>query len=379
MLQSKLPNIGTTIFTVMSQMAHKYGAINLSQGFPDFEVSPELIEGVGHHMKIGHNQYAPMPGLPQLREQIANKLSLSYGHQIDEQSEVTVTGGATEALYSVITALVQSGDEVIVFEPAYDSYEPVIQLNQGKVVRIKLQFPEFTIPWHEVNDLVSNKTKLIIINTPHNPTGSVLSSGDLDELQKIVQKWGLYVLSDEVYEHIIFDQTEHQSVLRYDGLKEHAVAVYSFGKTFHATGWKIGYAIAPSDITKEIRRVHQFLNFSVNTPMQWALSDYLKDPDNYQSVAPFYQAKRDTFLSLIKESRFKPIPCKGTYFQSLIFEDISTLGDVEMAEKMTSEHGVASIPISVFYHDNRDDKVLRFCFAKKDETLEKAAEILCKI
>ncbi len=378
-MQSKLPNTQTSIFTIMSKMALDYGAINLSQGFPDFEVSKTLINGIHEQMLSGNNQYAPMPGVPLLQERIAAKINRLYGYSIDPAKEVTITGGATEANYSAITALVHPGDEVIIFEPAYDSYEPVVLLNQGVPKRIKLKFPEFSIPWDEVHDLMSDKTRMIIINTPHNPTGAVLSSDDLDQLSTIVDKYGTYILSDEVYEHIIFDNKRHESILKYASLRERLIAVFSFGKTFHATGWKVGYAVASSIITAEIRKVHQFLNFSVNTPIQWALADYLMDPQNYEEVAPFYQKKRDLFLQLTSSSKFETIPSYGTYFQLMTYKQISDRGDYEMAEFLTKEHGIASIPVSVFYHDLHDDHVLRFCFAKTDETLEKAAEILCKI
>lgn len=379
MMQSKLPEVQTTIFTVMSQMAQEFGAINLSQGFPDFEVSKTLIDGIYREMLAGKNQYAPMPGLPILQDRIAEKISSIYGIEINGAEMITIAGGATEANYSAITALVHPGDEVIIFEPAYDSYAPVVKLNQGVTIPIKLNFPDFSIPWDEVWDSINSRTKLIVINTPHNPTGSILKRSDLRELVKICEKHDVFILSDEVYEHIIFDNEHHESLLKYPELMERGIAVFSFGKTFHATGWKVGYAVANPMLTKEIRQVHQFLNFSVNTPIQWALADYLKDSMNYLEVSPFYQKKRDLFLSLTKDSRFEPIPSRGTYFQLMTYNDISDRGDVDMAEYLTKQKGIASIPISVFYHDQHDDHVLRFCFAKTDETLERAAEILCKI
>ena len=379
MIESKLPATETTIFTVMSRMAQEYGAINLSQGFPDFEVSRMLIDNIHEQMIAGNNQYAPMPGLPLLQERIAEKVVRTYGFPVDPSSMVTITGGATEANYSTITGLVHPGDEVIIFEPAYDSYEPVVLLNQGIPVRIKLQYPEFSIPWESVREAMSPKTRMIIINTPHNPTGSILGEEDLRALESICEEYDVYVLSDEVYEHIIFDSERHQSILNYPSIMERGIAVFSFGKTFHATGWKIGYSIAKPEITQEIRQVHQFLNFSVNTPIQWALAGYLSEPEHYMEVAPFYQAKRDLFLELTQSSRFQPIPSHGTYFQLMTYGEISDKGDYEMAEYLTKEKGIASIPISVFYHDKHDDNVLRFCFAKTDETLEKAAEILCRI
>lgn len=360
-------------------MAHDHGAINLSQGFPDFEVSKTLIEGIHDQMLSGRNQYAPMPGVPLLQERIAQKIDRLYGYKVDPSQSVTIAGGATEANYCAITAFVHPGDEVIIFEPAYDSYEPVVLLNQGVPKRIKLKFPDFSIPWDEVHQVVSEKTRMIVINTPHNPTGSVLSTNDLEQLSAIVDKYGTYILSDEVYEHIIYDDKPHESILKYPNLREHSIAVFSFGKTFHATGWKVGYAVASPQITEELRKVHQFLNFSVNTPIQWALADYLMTPENYEEVAPFYQKKRDLFQELISTSKFEIIPSYGTYFQLVTYKEISDKGDYEMAEFLTKEHGIASIPVSVFYHDLHDDHVLRFCFAKTDETLEKAAEILCKI
>ena len=378
-MQSKLPNTETSIFTVMSKMALDHNAINLSQGFPDFEVSKELIDGIYREMQAGRNQYAPMPGVPLLQERIAGKIKHTYDLELDPSQCVTVAGGATEANYCAITALVHPGDEVVIFEPAYDSYEPVVYLNGGIPKRIKLRFPDFSVPWDEVRETVSSRTKLIIINTPHNPTGAVLAADDMRQLSDIVLQYDTYVLSDEVYEHIIFDGKEHQSILKYPELRERAIAVFSFGKTFHATGWKVGYAISSPEITREIRQVHQFLNFSVNTPIQWALADYLSTPAHYEEVAPFYQKKRDLFLELTKSSRFRPVPSYGTYFQLMTYEEISDRGDYETAEMFTKTHGIASIPISVFYHDRHDDHVLRFCFAKNDQTLEKAAEVLCKI
>ncbi len=378
-MHSKLPNTPTSIFTVMSKMAHDYGAINLSQGFPDFEVSKTLIAGIHQQMLAGKNQYAPMPGVPLLQERIAQKINHTYGLKLNPSESVTIAGGATEANYCVITALIHPGDEVVIFEPAYDSYVPVVLLNGGIPNRIKLQFPDFSIPWDQVHDRVSSKTKMIVINTPHNPTGAVLSESDLNELSGIVEKFGTYVLSDEVYEHIIFDDRFHESILKYPALMERSIAVFSFGKTFHATGWKVGYSVASPEITQEIRGIHEFLNFSVNTPIQWALADYLSEPMHYEQVAPFYQKKRDLLLELTKSSKFQPMPSHGTYFQLMTYKEISDKGDYEMAEFLAKEHGIASIPVSVFYNDLHDDHVLRFCFAKTEDTLKKAADILCKI
>lgn len=376
---SKLPNTGTTIFTVMSQLAHEYAAINLSQGFPDFQISQELISLVEKYMQEGKNQYAPMPGLPELRRNIAGKIFKTYQKDIDSDLEITVTAGATEALYAAIAAIVKSGDEVIVFDPAYDSYGPAVKLNGGRTVHLQLEQPGFSIDFEKLRKAISSRTRLIIINTPHNPSGSILKFEDLEKLYDLIKDTDILVLSDEVYEHIIFDGQEHASVIRHDELYKRSIAVSSFGKTFHATGWKTGYFVAPPFLTKELRKVHQFLNFCVNTPVQYALAEYLQDEKNYQSIPEFYQAKRDLFLNHLKNSRFKPLPCRGTYFQLVSFEDISSEKDTELAVRLTKEAGIASIPVSVFNENHRDEKLLRFCFAKKDETIIKAAEILCKI
>ena len=381
-ISSKLPNVGTTIFTVMSKMATDHGAINLSQGFPDFEVNPSLIGLINHYMEQGFNQYAPMPGVPVLRQAIASMIETTRNVKINSEDEITVTSGATEAIYDIITATIKAGDEVILFDPAYDCYEPSILLSGGVPVHIKLKQPDFSIDWEEVASKITERTRLIMINSPHNPSGAVLSRNDLLQLQELTNGTNILVLSDEVYEHIIFDKHDHQSVLRFPELKKRSAAVYSFGKTFHATGWKMGYIIAPDWWTKEIRKVHQFVTFSTNTPIQYALADFIKDSHNYQSVPSFYQNKRDSFLDLIQESAFEPVNCFGTYFQLLSYKNVDTLsklGDMEAAEKLTKEYGLASIPISVFYGDSQDDKILRFCFAKELDTLEKAAQILCKI
>ncbi|MEQ9423870.1 MAG: methionine aminotransferase [Cyclobacteriaceae bacterium] len=375
-MQSKLPHTGTTIFTIMSKMAAEHDAINLSQGFPDFEIAPELIDMVHHHMKAGRNQYPPMPGVPALREQIASKIEKLYARNTDPDSEITITTGATEGIYATITALVHPGDEVIIFEPAYDLYDPTIHLCGGKTVRIKMQFPDYQIPWDEVREKVNDKTRLIIINTPHNPTGTVLTSSDMQQLEGIVAASSAFVLCDEAYEHIVFDEAGHESMLKHPALTERGIAAFSFGKTFHATGWKMGYTVAPREVTEEIRRIHQWVNFTVNTPIQWAMADYLKDPDHYLEVSPMYKKKRDLFQQLTKGSNLRPLKCSGTYFQLMSYESISTLGDFDLASKLTKESGIASIPVSAFYDDKEDNKVLRFCFAKTDETLEKAAAII---
>jgi methionine aminotransferase len=360
-------------------MANDHQAINLSQGFPDFEVSAKLISLVNSYMQKGMNQYAPMPGVLVLREAIAQMTSDLHDISINPESEITVTSGATEAIFDIITATVKIGDEVILFDPAYDCYDPAIRLSGGVPIHLKLKQPDFSIDWEEVKSVITSKTKLIIINTPHNPSGSVLSNDDMKQLETIVKDTNILILSDEVYEHIIYDDLQHESVLRYSALKERSAAVYSFGKTYHATGWKMGYVIAPDWWTVEIRKMHQFVTFGTSTPVQYALADYISEADNYNYVPKFYQQKRDHFLKLIEGSRLKPVSCHGTYFQLLSYQGINELGDIEMAEYLTKESGLATIPISVFYGDKQDDQLLRVCFAKGEETLEKAADILCKI
>lgn len=378
-INSRLPEVGTSIFTVMSRMALEHGAINLSQGFPDFPVSQELIELIYKSMKAGHNQYAPMPGTPVLRKAIADLVEKTYHRSTDFETEVTVTAGGTEAIFSTIAALVKEGDEVIMFDPAYDSYDPAVRLNGGKPIHIKLEPPHFSINWEEVRLKISSRTRVIMINTPHNPTGAILSEGDLKNLEKIALDHNLIVLSDEVYERIIFDHQTHQSVLKFPTLAAQSVAVFSFGKTFHATGWKVGYTIAPEFLTKEIRKAHQFITFSVNTPVQLALAEYLGNPENYLHLGKFYQQKRDFFLGQIKGSSLKPLPSYGSYFQLLSYESVSDLKETEMAEWMTKEKKLAPIPVSAFYQDKSEHKLLRFCFAKGEETLEKAGVILRKL
>ena len=378
-IDSKLPLVGTTIFTVMSALAQKHSAINLSQGFPDFPPSEELINLVSKAMREGHNQYPPMPGVPALLEALAEKMYSLYGLKVDAGAEITVTPGATEALYCAITACVNTGDEVIVFDPAYDSYQPVVELNGGVCVRIPLQFPDFSIDWQQVKDKVTERTRLIIINTPHNPTGSLLTSNDLAQLADITRDTRILVLADEVYEHIVFDGLEYASVLSHPELYHRSFAVYSFGKTYHVTGWKIGYCVAPAGLTQEFRKVHQFNGFTTNTPMQVALSEYIKEPSHYLNLGAYLQQKRDYFLSKMEQSRLIPLPSSGTYFQCFDYSKVSDEADTEFAKRLTTEHGVAAIPLSVFYGDQCDNKVLRFCFAKNEDTLDRAAEILCKI
>jgi methionine aminotransferase len=378
-LPSKLPDVGTTIFTVMTKLAIRHNAINLSQGFPDFDCDPELIALVDKYMREGHNQYAPMQGVPVLRERIAEKTHELYGAKYDSDTEITVSSGATEALFAVITAVVQKGDEVIIFEPAYDSYEPAVKLNGGIPVHIRLKFPDYHSAWDEVANAISPRTKLMIFNTPHNPTGAVMTADDISALQNLVRDTNILLLSDEVYEHIIFDNLNHEGFSRYPDLAERSFVVSSFGKTYHTTGWKLGYCLAPAPLTTEFRKVHQFLTFASNTPMQLAYAEYLQKKEKYLELPEFYQQKRDKFLSLVKNSRFRIIPCHGTYFQMMDYSDISDEPDFDFAERLTAKHNVVAIPPSVFYHDRHDEKVLRFCFAKKDETLEKAAEKLCRI
>lgn len=378
-VSSKLPNTGTSIFAVMSQLATEQGAVNLSQGFPDFKVSPVLIELVAKAMHDGHNQYAPMPGLPKLREAIAEKTSRLYGAEYDPDTEITVTAGATQAIFAAITAFVKEDDEVIVFEPAYDSYVPAIKLNGGTAITCKLKAPHYRADWDEVRRLVSSRTKMIIINTPHNPTGTILEKEDLLQLQKIVLNNGIMVLSDEVYEHIIFEGKRHESVCRYPALAERSIVTCSFGKTFHATGWKTGYCLAPANLMKEIRKTHQFMVFCSNTPVQHALTEYLQKPEHYEGLGPFYQVKRDFFLKALEGSRFTFTPARGTYFQQLNYEAISDEDEMAFAERLIKEHKVAGVPTSSFYNKTHNSHMLRFCFAKSEETLQKAADILCKI
>lgn len=376
---SKLPKVGTTIFTKMSAMANKHEALNLSQGFPDFPIDPKLIDCTLKAMKSGYNQYAPMPGLIDLREAIAKKIEDAYSIAYHPETEITITSGATQAIFTAIAAFVKEEDEVIIFTPAYDCYQPAIELVGGKPVFVQLKSPDYKINWEEVKKLISQRTRMIIINTPHNPTGTLLSEEDLKELEKITAHSEIIILSDEVYEHIVFDGQKHASICRNKGLADRSIAVFSFGKTFHVTGWKMGYCIGPKQLMVEFRKVHQFNVFSSNHPLQHALTEYLNDSENYLSLSSFYQKKRDVFLSAITGSRFKVIPSKGTYFQLLDYSSISDQNDVMFAERLVHEYKIASIPVSVFYNSPLDEKVLRFCFAKKEQTLEEAAKILSKI
>jgi len=377
-LRSKLPRVGVTIFTTMTQLANEHGACNLSQGFPDFDVPSGLMELVEKHMRAGHNQYAPMQGVALLRERIAEKVFDLYGALVDPETDVTVTSGATEALFAAITAVVHPGDAVIVFEPAYDSYVPVIELSGGRPIYHKMSFPGYHIDWNAVAD-AAKEARLLVLNSPHNPTGTILTAEDIAALREIVRGSDLLIVSDEVYEHIIFDGRGHQSLLRDPELAERSFVISSFGKTYHATGWKIGYCIAPAALTQELRRIHQFLTFSSTTPIQMAYADFMQQKNIYSDLPDFYREKRDTFLSFMKDSRLRPLSCHGTYFQMLDYSAVSNESDIAFARRLTMEYGVAAIPPSVFYHDREDHQVLRFCFAKKDETLKKAAEILCRI
>ncbi len=373
MLHNKLPGTGTTIFTVMSKMAQDHGAINLSQGFPDFEGPQALRERVVYHLNHGHNQYAPMAGLPDLQEQIAAKVLDLYGCTVDPHSQVTVTPGATEAIFCAVTAVVHPGDEVIVFDPAYDTYDPCVTLNGGVTRHLALDYPDFSIDWQQVRDTINERTRLIILNTPHNPTGTVWTEQDIQSLREVIAGHDILLLADEVYEHISFDGKKHHSLLRYPDLAERAFVVSSFGKTYHVTGWRVGYCIAPLPMMKEFLRIHQFINFSTNAPLQYAIADFLRDcPQHHRELAGFYQQKRDLFCALMGPSQFSLKPSAGTYFQLADYSKISNEPDTEFASRLTREHKVAVIPISVFYKNPPDQRVVRFCFAKHDDTLREA-------
>jgi len=383
-MDSKLPDVGTTIFTVMSQLAHESGAINLSQGFPSFEPDGRLLGLVEHRLRSGSNQYAPMTGIPSLRQAISGKVARLYGRQVDSDTEVTITAGATEALFCAIHATVRPGDEVIVFDPAYDSYEPAVTLAGGTTVHRPLvstpERPGLHIDWQQLRDTLTTRTRLIILNFPHNPTGAVLAPEDLDQLAEVIRDTGALLLSDEVYEHIIFDGADHMSVLRNDELWYRSFVVSSFGKTYHATGWKVGYCVAPAALSTEFRKVHQFNCFCVVSPIQYALADFMEmDPLYPDGLADFYQHKRDRFCELMDASRFRFTPAAGTYFQILDYSEISDEDDIGYARRLTREIGVASIPVSVFCEDPPSARMLRFCFAKDDDVLEQAATLLCDL
>ena len=378
-IKSKLPKSETNIFTIMSQLANNHNAINLSQGFPDFDVDPLLINTVKKYLDKNYHQYAPMQGALKLREQISKKVFKLYNTYYNEHDEINITSGATQAIYTTISAFVREDEEVILFTPAFDCYQPAIELNGGKPVFVQLKAPNFKINWEEVKKLISQKTKMIIINSPNNPSGTIIHKNDLLELEKITTNSNIIILSDEVYEHLIYDNQEHHSICSFPELSNRSIGVFSFGKTFHVTGWKLGYVLAPKELMKEIRKVHQFSVFSSNHPLQMAIAEYLENEDNYLKLNDFYQQKRDLFLSIIKASRFESLKCNGTYFQLLNYNQISDLKDTEMAKELVMKNGIASIPISVFYHSYLDQNILRFCFAKKSETLKRAGDIIIKI
>ena len=377
-LVSRLPTVGTTIFTRMSQLAQTCGAINLSQGFPDFSAEDVLFERVAHWMRAGFNQYAPMAGMPALRDAIATKVHALYGAHYDPGAEITVTAGATQALFTAVAALVHPGDEVIVFEPVYDSYVPAIELQGGVVRRVRLGAPEYRPDWAALRALITPRTRMIMINTPHNPTGAVWSAADMIELAAVTRGTGIVVVADEVYEHIVFDGARHESAARDPELAARSVIVSSFGKTYHVTGWKVGYVLAPQALMDEFRKVHQFNVFTVNAPVQLALADYMAEPSRHLALAAFYQAKRDAFRAGLAATHFELLPCAGTYFQTVRYAAVSDLPDLAFVEWLTREVGVAAIPLSAFFGDGRDEGVIRFCFAKQEATLVEACERLAR-
>jgi len=382
MIISKLPNVGTTIFTRMSQLAAETGALNLSQGFPDFDGPQALRDAVGQHIASGHNQYSPMTGLPALRTQVAAKIARSYGVHVDADTEVTITPGATQAIFCAIQAVIHAGDEVIVFDPCYDSYEPSVELAGGRCVHVQLGLDDFSIDWQKLTDALTPRTRMIILNTPHNPSGALISRAELDQLAALIADRDIYLISDEVYEHLVYDGVPHVSVLSHPELYHRAFVVSSFGKTYHVTGWKTGYVVAPPALTAELLKVHQYVSFCGVTPLQYALADYMAaSPEHVEELPGFYQAKRDLFCDLLKPSRFTFTPVAGTYFQLVDYAHIRPdLNDVDMAVWLTREHGVATIPVSVFYQTPPEgQRLVRLCFAKREETLREAAEKLCVI
>lgn len=376
---SKLPNLGTTIFTKMSKLAHEHKAINLSQGFPDFSPDPILLDEVTKAVHSAKNQYAPLQGIFSLRQTLCYKLNKLYGSNYQPETDITLTAGATQAIFTAISAFVKAGDEVIVFKPAYDCYEPAIELYGGKPVLIQMQATNYQIDWEKVAAKISSKTKMIIINSPHNPSGKILQQKDLEKLQQLVKDTNIIILSDEVYEHLVYDNQKHSSVARFPQLAERSFITYSFGKTFHVTGWKLGYCVAPKELMKEFNKVHQYNVFCVNHPMQVAINAYLQNEQHYLGLAEFYQQKRDFFLSLIKDSRLEFTPSQGTYFQTASYKNITQKKDTDFALRLIKEKGLATIPVSVFNKNQQDDSMLRFCFAKKEETLKAAAEIINKL
>lgn len=376
---SKLHHVGTTIFTVMSKLAAECGAINLSQGFPDFPIDSKLSALVDAAMKAGHNQYAPMPGLPSLRETIANKVERLYGFRYDPETEVTVASGGTQAIFTAIGAVVHPGDEVIIVDPAYDCYSPTVELFGGKPVHVRLG-SDMQFDAHAVGAAITPRTRMLMINTPHNPAGTILRDADMKRIAEMLRGTDIILLSDEVYEHLVFDGEPHASAINYSELRDRAFVIFSFGKVFHTTGWKMGYALAPKALMAEFRKVHQFNVFSVNTPMQHALAAYMKVPSSYELVSSFYQAKRDRFARGMAKSRFRLLPCEGSYFQTADYSAISNENDLDFAQRVTREFGVATIPLSPFYKEPpTDQRLLRFCFAKQDVTLDAAIEKLCRI
>jgi methionine aminotransferase len=375
-ITSKLPDVGVSIFAVMTRLANEHGAINLSQGFPDFDCDPALVEAVAAAMRAGHNQYAPMPGVLALREALAAKVQHCYGATFDPLTEIQIVSGATAGLYATLSAFVHPGDEVLLFEPCYDSYVPVIRLSGGVPVFASLRYPDYRVDWDEVTRAITPRTRAILVNTPHNPTGVAWTADDMRQLAALVDGTDILLIGDEVYEHVIFDGRQHQSLLRFPELRSRACVISSFGKTYHTTGWKVGYCVAPRPILAEVQRVHQFMTFTVHTPSQVAFAEFVsRDPDA-STLPPFYQQKRDLFLRLIEGSRFKPLACEGTYFQLLDYSAIAQDRDTDMAMRVLKEHGVASIPCSAFLYKDRGGPVLRFCFAKKESTLRAAAERL---
>ena len=378
-VKSKLPNTGQTIFSVMSSLALKHNAINLGQGFPDFPMNEKLIDLVYTAMKDNHNQYVHMDGLLSLRESISEKVYFLYQKNINPEKEITITPGATYAIYTALTAVLQPGDEVIVFEPAYDSYIPNIEINGAKAIKISLQYPDYKINWKEVKENITGATKMIIINSPNNPTGNILDANDMLQLQSIVSGTEILIMSDEVYEHIVFDGRQHESILKYPDLFNRSFISFSLGKVYNCTGWKIGYCIAPGYLMNEFRKVHQFNCFSCNSPVQFALAEFLKEKNIYLELGNFLQQKRDFFYALMKETKFKALPSLGSYFQLYNYSAISELSEIDFAKLLTEKAGVAAIPLSSFYRTSIDKNVLRFCFAKKESTLTEAVERLSKI
>ncbi|MEO0008517.1 MAG: hypothetical protein RJA20_2713 [Bacteroidota bacterium] len=378
-IDSKLPNVGTTIFTVMSGLANQAGAINLSQGFPNFNPAPGLQALVSSHIAAGDNQYSPMPGLMTLRERIAEKVEMLYGCSVNPDSEITITAGGTQAIFCAIGAFVRPGDEVILIEPCYDSYRPSVETMGGVPVICSLSAPDYRVDWQALKKLITPRTRMLCINTPQNPTGTILREGDMRELENMLRDTNVIVMSDEVYEHLIYDGEPHASVLRYPALYQRSLAIYSFGKTYHNTGWKTGYCVAPPELTKEFRKVHQFNMFSANHPMQAAFADFMRKKEEYLGLPEFYQRKRDIFLQAMSATRFRPLHCSGTYFQLFSYSDISDEPDLDFCKRLTTDFGVAAIPVSSFYSNLKDEKVIRLCFAKTEDILEKAGKLLERV